>query len=163
MKTIFTRLLAGSLVTATILTACSKNNSISELNEGPQQTTTTATAAANRVGVIENPNILNQNLKIVYANDGGTDITEQMNDFTLRFVGNYPGGEAQVWNDLLAQVGSWSMADANSPITMSYPTNTLTQLVFLNREWTLGTAQQRGMIVLTAADGDELHLISDMQ
>jgi len=159
--TLFTRLLAGSLITATILTACSKNNSIDELNNGPQQTTT-ATTAANRVGVIENPNLLNQDLKIVYARDGATDITEQMDDFTLRFVGNYPGGEAQVWNDLLAQTGSWSMADANSTITMSYPTNILTQLVFLNREWTVGEAQ-RGFIVLTAADGDELHLISKMQ
>jgi len=124
MKTIFTRLLAGSLIIATILTACSKNSSIGELNNGPQQTT-----AANRVG-----------------------------------VGNYPGGEAQVWNDLLAQTGTWSMADANSTITMSYPTNILTQLVFLNREWTVGDGQpQRGIIVLTAADGDELHLISKMQ
>jgi len=156
MKTIFTKLLAGSLITATIFTACSKNNSIEELNNGPQQTATAGIVA------IENPYILNQDLKIAYASDGATDITEQMDAFTLRFEGNYPGGIAHVWNDLLAQTGSWSMADATSPITMSFPTNVLTQLAFLNREWVIGNAQ-RGFIVLTAADGDQLHLISKEQ
>jgi hypothetical protein len=157
MKTIFTKLLAGSLITATIFTACSKNNSIDELNNGPQQS-----ATAREIAAIENPNILNQDLKITYARDGATDITEEMDDFTLRFAGTYPGGQAHVWNDLLAQTGSWSMVDAASPITMSFPTNIFTQLVFLNRDWTIGSVQ-RGFIVLTAADGDELHLISKEQ
>lgn len=155
MKPIFTKLLAGSLITATFLTAFSKSNTTDERLNSPQQTTTKSIAITDQY-------ILNQDLKIAYASDGGTDITEQMDDFTLRFVGNYPGGEAQVWNDLLAQIGSWSMADASSTITMSYPTNILTQLVFLNREWTIGQAS-RGYIVLTAADGDELYLISKMQ
>ena len=164
MKTIlFTKLLAGSLISATIFTACSKNETIDELNNGPQQTTTASATAAlkNDIAVIENPNILNQELKVAYARDGAADITEQMDDLTMKFVGNYPAGEAQVWNDLLAVTGSWSMSNESS-ITLSYPTTTITQLAFSNREWTIGQAQ-RGYIVLTAADGDEVHFISRQQ
>ena len=47
-------------------------------------------------------------------------------------------------------------------LTIFYPANTLTQLAFLNREWTIGRSN-RGYIVLTAADGDEVQLISRMQ
>jgi hypothetical protein len=157
--TFFTRLLAGSLITATIFTACSKTNTIDELNNGPQQTTAAARAnAAN-----ENPYILNQDLKITYARDGATDITEIMDDWTLRFTGNYPSGEAQAWNDILARTGTWSMADASaSTITLSYPPD-ISQLVFLNKEWTIGNVNRGSEIVLTAPDGDEVHLISKTQ
>lgn len=163
MKTsLITKLLAGSLISATVFTACSKSQTINDLNRGPQQTTTAASAAsAKEVGVVSNPNILNQELKVAYARDGASDITEQMNDFTLKFAGNYPSGEAQVWNDLLAQKGTWNMAN-ESTITLSYPTDILTQLAFFNRTWTIGDGT-RGFIVFTAADGDEVHLISRTQ
>lgn len=155
--TFFTRLIAGSLITATIFTACSKNNSIDELNNGPQQTTISAKGIID----IENPNILNQDLKVYYASDGAVDITEQFNSFTFKFAGNYPAGEAQVWNDLLARIGNWSMANESS-INIAYPTDPFTQLAFLNREWKIGVAN-RGFIVFTAADGDEVHFISKTQ
>jgi hypothetical protein len=153
--TLFTRLLAGSLITATLFTACSKNETIDELNNGPQTTT------AKGIAVIENPNVLNQELKVAYAMDGATDITDQLDDFTFKFAGTYPSGEAQVWNDLLARIGTWRMANESS-ITIAYPTDPFTQLAFLNREWTIGTAN-RGYIVFTAADGDEVHFISRTQ
>jgi hypothetical protein len=155
--TFFTRLLAGSLITATFFTACSKNGTIDELNNGPQQTTT----AAKGIAVIENPNILNQELVVAYASDGGADITQQFNQLTFKFAGNYPSGQAEVWNDLLARIGTWNMANESS-ITISYPTDPFTQLAYLNREWTIGVAN-RGFIVFTAADGDEVHFISKTQ
>ncbi|MFZ1784752.1 MAG: hypothetical protein WAU23_06080 [Ferruginibacter sp.] len=155
--TFFTRLIAGSLITATIFTACNKNNSIDELNNSPQQTTTSAKGIA----VIDNPNILNQELTVYYASDAAVNITEQFNSFTFKFAGNYPSGDAQVWNDLLAKIGRWNMANQSS-INLSYPTDLFTQLAFLNREWTIGVAN-RGFIVFTAADGDEIYFISKTQ
>lgn len=155
--TLFTKLLAGSLITATFFTACSKSETTDELNNGPQQTTT---ETAKGIAVIEDPNILNQELKVTYARDGATDITWKMDAFTLKFVGNYPSGEGQVWNDLLAQTGTWKMASESS-ITISYPT-ILSQLAFFNRNWTIGNGI-RGYIVFTADDGDEVHFISRTQ
>lgn len=152
MKTIFTRLLAGSMITATLLTACSKNKTIDELNNGPQQTTAAKTSNAT-----EEPAILNQDLVVTSVRDGGADITEQFDDFTFKFVGSMPSGEAQVWNDLLARTGTWSMPQGASSINISYPTDVFTQLAFLNRLWTIAAVSQ-GVIVLTAADGDEVRL-----
>jgi hypothetical protein len=161
--TFFTRLLAGSLISATLFTACSKNNSIDELNKGPQQTTTasaasTATPAVNK-GVGEDTYILNQDLSVAYASDNGTDITSQFYDLTFRFEGTAPSGQAEVWNDILARIGSWTMPNPSS-IIISYPTDPFRQLAFVNREWTIGGETNRGTIVLTAADGDEIHFIS---
>jgi hypothetical protein len=49
-----------------------------------------------------------------------------------------------------------------SSINISCPTDLFTQLAFLNREWIIGVAN-RGFIVFTAADGDEIHFISRTQ
>ena len=153
MKAIFTRLLAGSMITATLLTACSKNETIDDLNNGPQQT-----AAAKTANASEEPAILNQDLVVNTVRDGGADITEQFDDFTFKFVGSVPSGEAQVWNDLLARTGTWSMPQGASSINISYPTDVFTQLSFFNRLWTIAEVSQ-GVIVLTAADGDEVRLV----
>lgn len=155
--TFFTRLFAGSLITAALFTACSKNETIDELNNGPQQTT-----AITNLATAENPYILNQDLKVSYARDGGIDITEQLNDWTFRFNGNSPSGEAQAWNDILSRTGTWSMPAGASSISISYPTD-ISQLAFMSRDWTIGTPNRGSEIVLTAADGDEVHLISKTQ
>ena len=161
-KTFLSRLVAASLITATFLTACSKNETIDELNNGPQQTTTETAKTTTTTGTnaaIENPYILNQDLAITYARDGGTDITDQLDDWTLRFNGNYPSGEAQAWNDILSRTGGWKMAENSSTIILSYPAD-FSQLAFLKREWTIGEFNSGSEIVFTAADGDEIHLIT---
>ncbi|MEO6540871.1 MAG: hypothetical protein ABIN74_07785, partial [Ferruginibacter sp.] len=115
--TIFNFLLAGFFISSVSLTSCSKNDNIKDLNNNAQQI-----ANSNSQNIAARPSgmepvdagILNQDLKIISASDNGTDITQQFNFYTFRFVGNYPGGEAQVWNDLLAQIGAWSAPGPNS-------------------------------------------------
>ena len=157
MKTIFTRLVAVSLFTATIFTACSKNETLSELNNAPQQTTANAINPAR-----ETPYILDQDLRVTYARDGATDITEQMNDWTFRFEGNYPSGVAQAWNDILARTGSWAMAENSNTINIAYPAE-FSQLIFMSKQWTIGEVTRGEEIVFTSADGDEVHFISKTQ
>ncbi len=137
-------------------------NEIAGLNHSSAKTTITGTAIRSAVALAYS-NILNQNLAITYASDNGVDITEDMNDWTLRFVGKEPSGEAQAWNDLLAVTGTWSMAEGSSSINIAYNT-TISQAVFLSRQWTIGGGMRRGAeIVLIAADGDEVHLLSNIQ
>jgi hypothetical protein len=156
MKTpLFTRLIAGLLIAAITMTAYSKN----EIT-GRNQLQPTPVLKDNTQLFIGS--ILNQNLRITYARDGFTDITEDMNDWTLRFVGDHPSGEAQAWNDIMSATGMWSMEEGSSTIRLAYYSK-ISQLVFMSREWTIGEVSKGAEIVLTAADGDEVHLISEVQ
>lgn len=150
MKTTIFNLLAGILISGTILTGCSKENTINDLNNNGQQ------VAKQNEELHAGISILNQNLAIIYAKDGNADITQQFRDFTFRFVGNYPGGQAQVWNDLLAKTGTWSGREGSPDFTIAYPTDPFTQLAFLNRPWTMGESSS-AVVRLIAADGDEVH------
>jgi hypothetical protein len=154
-KTVFTRLIAGLIITAIAITAYSRNEITSSSQFQPNPVTKDNTHVL--IG-----SILNQNLSVTYARDGGTDITEDMNDWTFRFVGNHPSGEAQAWNDIMSATGMWSMAEGSSTINIAYYSK-ISQLVFMSREWTIGQTNKGAEIVLTAADGDEVHLISDVQ
>jgi hypothetical protein len=139
-------------MTAVLLTACSKNDTINDLNNGPQE----ASAAVTQSRIAANASILNKELKPGYARDGAVDITEDMNDWTFKFIGNYPGGEAQAWNDLLSVTGTWNMTEGSSTLSLSYP-STLSQMVYMSREWTVtGSGSE---FILTAADGDEIRLV----
>jgi outer membrane murein-binding lipoprotein Lpp len=152
MKTILNILLAG-LFSGAVFTGCSKSETMNDLNENSQ------TIAAKQGGDINaNVSILNKDLGIIYAKDGAADITDQFKDFTFNFTGAPPSGPAHVWNDLLAQTGSWGMGNGEEGdhFTISYPTNVFTQLVFLNRSWTVGESSS-AVIRLIAADGDEVH------
>lgn len=161
MKTsIFTRLFAGLTISAITLTAYSMNEPTTVNNKAPFSNS--AIQAAGNATAVMYADILNQNLAITYATDNGADITEDMNDWTLRFNGNYPGGEAQAWNDLLAVTGSWNMSEGSNMINISY-FSSLSQPVFLSRAWTISSGFKGAAIVLTAADGDQVHLAAGMK
>jgi len=153
--TIFNTLIAGILISGTILTGCSKENTISELNNNAQQVSSKGDDEMHP-GI----SILNQNLAIIYAKDGGADITQQFQGLTFRFVGNYPGGQAQVWNDLLAQTGTWSGGEETTDFAINYPTDIFTQLAFLNRQWTVGESSS-SVVRLMDNDGDEVHFAAN--
>lgn len=146
MKTILSILLAG-LFSGAVLTGCSKSEAINDLNENGQ----TLNGDMNT-----NVSILNQDLVIIYAKDGAADITNEFRDFTFKFVGSYPSGHAHVWNDLLAQQGTWIAEEEGADFLISYPVDIFTQLAFLNRQWTIAESSS-AVIRLIAADGDEVH------
>jgi hypothetical protein len=154
MKTkIFNLLLAGLFISGVSLTGCSKSDAINDLNNNPQQ------IAAKAAG--DDPadaGILNHDLKIISASDNGADITQQFHFYTFRFVGSGSAGEAQVWNDLLAQTGSWNMETKGGDINISYPTDIFSELAFLNRAWKVAETSP-GMFTLTAADGDTVQFM----
>ena len=130
---------------------------MNDLNNNPQQIAANNQTAATRTS-FEDPadaGILNQNLRITYARDNATDITQQFQLYTFRFAGNYPGGEAQVWNDLFARIGSWNGGDGT--FTIALPTDPFWEMAFLNRTWMI-TETGPGMFTLTA-DGDEVRLV----
>ena len=149
--TIFNLLLAGVFISGVALTGCSKSDTVKDLNNNSQQLATRAAFDAP-----QDAGILNQDLRITYASDNGADITQEFQEFTFRFAGNYPGGEAQVWNDLLAQLGTWSSAEQGAPFSISYPTSIFSELVFLNRTWTV--TEGNGMFTLTS-NGDEVRMV----
>jgi hypothetical protein len=160
MKTsIFTRLFAGAAIATITLTAFSETTSHN--NTAQPVCNVAATAASNAAAVIYSQ-LLNQNLSVTYAVDNGVDITEDMNDWNFRFNGDYPGGDAQGWNDILAVSGNWSMAEGSNTISINFPSR-LSQLVFMSKTWTIGTYGKGAEIVLTSPDGDEVHLISELQ
>ena len=152
MKTnISNLLLAGIFISGVALTSCSKSDTMNDLNNNPQQLAVKSAS----FDAPADKGMLNQNLRITYASDNGTDITQQFQLYTFRFVGTYPGGEAQVWNDLFARLGSWG-AEEPGTISIAYPTDPFWELAFLNRVWTV-IEKTSGSFTLIANDGDEVH------
>ena len=155
MKTTTINLLFAGLISGIMLTSCSKNDvremsSSSNVAANPGRPAVTTAA------------ILNKDLKIINARDNGVDITDRFQDFTFNFTGNYPGGPAHVWNDLLAQTGSWSSAFEATDFTISYPTGIVEQLAFLNRTWNI-EAPSTTFFRLTSTDGDVVELTTKDQ
>ena len=151
MKTkISNLLLAGLFISGVALTSCSKSNSVNDLNNNPQQ----LAARSASFDAPADKGMLNQNLRITYASDNGTDITQQFQLYTFRFVGTYPGGEAQVWNDLFARIGSWN--GGQGTFTIALPTDPFWEMAFLNRTWMV--TENAGVFTLTA-DGDEVRMV----
>jgi len=142
-------LLTGILFSgAMILNSCSKSDA------------TDAIANVNNDGVkITTTGILNRDLKITMANDGNTDITADFNFITFNFKPtSSETGYADVWNDLLAVKGTWSMNTGHTMITMGLPTNPLTQLAFMNREWIISENAANVVLISANGDGDQVHL-----
>jgi hypothetical protein len=159
--TFFNFLLAGLFISGIAFTGCSKSDAMRDLNNNPQQIAANANIAKANDNLTADeiePNdaaILNHDLKITSAIDEGKDITQQFHFYTFRFAGKYASGEAQVWNDLLAQLGNWSMEVRGGDFGIYYPTEIFNELVFLNRIWTIkdsGASSFR----LTASDGDSV-------
>jgi hypothetical protein len=149
--TIFNTLLAGLLISGMFLTGCSKENSINELNNNPQQI-----SAKDDGDMHPYTSLLNQDLVVYYAEDDDVNITTQFQGLTFRFAGNYPAGQAQVWNDSIAQTGTWSNKQGTD-FAINYPTDIFTQLTFFNRVWTIGSSSS-SVIRLIGSDGDEVQL-----
>lgn len=152
MKTkIFNLIFAGLILCGIVLNGCSKNDSIQDLNQNPQLLT-----AKSNSDLTATKSILNTDLVISYARDNGTDITAQFKDFTFNFTGAPPSGPAHVWNDLLAQTGTWYYKEEGATVfEIKYPTNVFQQLEFLNRQWIIGESSS-AFIRLYSNDGDEV-------
>jgi hypothetical protein len=160
MKTsILTRLFTGALIITVTLTAFSEKTSV---NNTTAPKFNAAGSAAKTPAAITYSQLLNQNLRVTYAMHNGVDITEDMNDWTFRFNGDYPGGDAQGWNDVLSVTGSWSMTEGSDNISIMFPSR-LSQPAFMSRTWAIGYAGKGAEIVFTSGDGDEVHFISDIQ
>ncbi len=96
-------------------------------------------------------------LVIPYASDNGANITSEFKDFTFHNQGTPPSCQANVWNDLLAQTGNWTLGTGDGSITLKYPTGIFTQLAFLNRTWTIGESSTT--VTRLYDNGDEVHLV----
>ncbi len=161
MKTTIFNLFFAGVLSGLVFTSCSKSEiaEMSQTSNGASNTANTTNAASAGKPAPTTAAILNQDLKISYARDNGVDITTQFKDFTFRFNGTYPSGQAHVWNDLLAQTGSWKSPLEAADFTIWYPTDIFDQLAFLNKDWTIiegGASSFR----LTSADGDEVDFVS---
>ena len=157
MKTTIFNLFFAVAISGLVGTSCSK----ADITERTATPNAAGVANTNNEGkpAVTTASILNQNLSISYALDNGVDITSQFKDFTFEFAGTYPSGNAHVWNDLLAQTGTWSSPIESTDFVLSYPTDIFNQLAFLNREWTIVEAST-SFYRLKAADGDELNFAS---
>jgi hypothetical protein len=146
------------VISGLLLTSCSKND-VTKMTATPNAAVTGNTNIAGKPSP-GTASILNQNLRISYAHDNGVDITSQFKDFTFEFDGTYPSGNAHVWNDLLAQTGTWSSPKEITDFILWYPAEIFTQLTFLNREWNIDKASTT-FYQLMASDGDEVHFVSE--
>jgi hypothetical protein len=153
MKTkILNLIFAGLCISAVTITGCSKNESVNELNQNPQ----TLTARSGDLTAAQG-DITNRNLVITYARDNGVDITAEFSEFTFNMQGTPPSGQAHVWNDLLAQTGTWNYTPGTDLITLKYPTEIFQELVFMNRTWHIGESSST-VFRLYSDDGDEVQL-----
>ncbi len=149
MKTSISKLmlLTGILFSgAMIFNSCSKSDSINNA-------ITPAVA-----GVVKaTSGILNRDLIVTMAIDGGTNITADFNSIVFTFTSTSAAtGYADARNDLLNVRGIWSMQAGN--ITMSFPTNILSQLAFMNREWIITENGNNVELRSASGDGDLIQL-----
>jgi len=151
MKTkILNLIFTGLIVSGAVISGCSKNESVQELNQNPQLLKSTqANATATK-------SILNTDLVVNYASDNGVNITTQFKDFTFNFQGTAPAGQAHVWNDLLAQTGTWKFVGGTDVFEIKYPAEIFEQLAFLNRTWRIDETNE-SVFRLYTMDGDEVH------
>jgi len=156
MKTTIFNLLFAVVISGLVFTSCKKTD-LTEMKATPNAVGNTDNAGK---PAATTASILNQDLSISYAYDNGVDITAQFKDFTFEFAGTYPSGNAHVWNDLLAQTGTWSSPTETTDLILWYPTDIFTQLAFLNREWNIVEAST-SFYRLMAADGDEVNFVSE--
>lgn len=142
MKTSISKLmlLTGILFSGTmILNSCSKSDIIN------------ANAVNAPAQVKATSGLLNHDLKVTMAIDGGINITADFNSITFNFTAtSATSGYGDARNDLLNVRGPWSMQTGN--ITMSFPTNILSQLAFMNREWVI--TENGSNVELRSANGD---------
>ncbi len=157
MKTkILNLFITGLVICGAAISGCSKNESVNELNQNPQ-----LLSAKTGSGDLNTASeILNQNFVISYARDNGADITAQFRDFTFNFQGTAPAGKAHVWNDLLAQTGTWKFMEGTDVFEIKYPTEIFEQLVFLNRVWRIGESSS-SVLRLYTDDGDEVQFSTE--
>lgn len=158
MKTTIFNLFFAVVISGLVLTSCKKTD-LTEMKATPNAAVTANTNIDGKPSP-GTASILNHNLRISYAHDNGVDITAQFKDFTFEFNGTYPSGNAHVWNDLLAQTGTWSSPTEATDFVLWYPTDIFTQLAFLNREWNIVEAST-SFYRLRAADGDEVQFVSE--
>lgn len=158
MKTTIFNLFFAVVISGLVLTSCSKT----DLTEMAATPNAAGTAITNNEGkpAPTTASILNQNLRINIARDNGVDITSQFKDFTFEFNGTYPSGNAHVWNDLLAQTGTWSSPADITDFVLRYPTGIFSQLAFLNQEWNIDEASTT-FYRLKAANGNEVNFVSE--
>ncbi len=155
MKTKISNLFfTGLIICGAAISGCSKNETINELKENPQLLSARSAPTDMMATDVE---ILNKDLIITYAGDNGANITDQFKDFTFHFQGTPPSGQAHVWNDLLAQTGTWTYEGSAGIISLQYPTGIFQQLAFLNRTWKIGESSSNVHRLYTD-DGDEVHL-----
>ena len=130
----------------TLLSSCSKKND--------DMTSTTATYYFTN-------NTVNRDLVIQSAIDDGANITANFNGITFHLSETSKfEGTVNATNDLLSVQGTWSVDEAYDKITFSFPTNVLTSLGFLNKQWQFMN-RTSDVIDLRAANGenDEVHFV----
>ena len=136
---------------ATILNSCTKADAINTISNPAGTTQTSANGQAVRPAA---NSILDQDLVITYAKDDNVDITGKFRDFTFHFT--YTGstsGPAAAWNNILTVDGTWSMLNSHDNITFAFPTNIISDLAFLDKQWIIGESTGT-TIMLTAANGE---------
>src|SRR5436190_17653738 len=119
MKTSINKLLAGLFFSGVVLAACSKSDSINDLNNNPQQVKASNTSMiADNFGSADGTDpatgMLNRNFVITNATDGKTNMSEQFSGYTFKFTGTQPGGEAMVTTSQGTLTGTWNWREGST-------------------------------------------------
>lgn len=156
MKTTTINLFIAITISCSLFTACSKSGAVNDLNQSPgsRAQLTTENQAPLKAG------LLNQNLEIIYATDGATDVTHQFKSYVFNFSGQQPAGEALVWNGQVTQTGSWSWREFTDVFVMDFHEVAFPYVQFLSRAWRIDNIEDPNAttIRLVANDGDVIHL-----
>ncbi len=144
MKTLLYKLaLIISISFSTVLlNSCSKDD---------DDNSTTVTGSAN--AQYFSNNVLNRDLTVQQALNGGTDITASFNGYTFRLTKNAAySGTITAANDLLSENGTWSVdADYNN-ITFNFPTDMIPDLAFFNKQWTFSNRNSAVVELTSGSD-----------
>ena len=143
MKTLIHKLLllTGICFSAAALNSCSKEDTNTNGQSSAQQNFES--------------NVTNRNLQVSQSGDDGVNNTANFNGLVFRFSGTGSlSGTATASNSLLAVTGSWTVNASFDKLTISFPTSTLSQLAFMNKEWLINSSTSSSIVVLTAANGE---------
>ena len=99
--------------------------------------------------------IYDHDLLVKSATDNGVDITSKYNGLTFHYTGPYTqlNGAASASNNLFNINGTWTLTANYDKITFAFPTNVITDLDYMNKQWLIGTYTAT-TVILSAANGE---------
>ena len=127
-----------SFCAATLFNGCKKNDTA----------TTSDTLPADQ-------KLIDHNLLISFAKDDGSDITSNYTGLVFKYNGTAKSlsGSATAANGILNVTGTWALNATRNRITFAFPTNVISELSYLNKQWEI-TNPSTNPVVLKALFGE---------